>query len=197
MPRATGSQPLPRPSDLNEERGRPPCRTPVWVTMTSGRGEGGRDHMLEWTMAIGVADRATEQGRAGPTVVRATVHGTVPSSIGPRYIAPVRLQPRCNPRTIRGARAGRSGLRRVSTVTVVCVASASRSAGRLQPPPPGRSRRPRGGRALRPLLAPSRRRLRSTGTRRNVNAEFCLQGLFDSNHAAAASIRAAGNLTRG
>lgn len=169
----------------------------MWVTMTSGRGEGGRDHMLEWTMASGVADRATEQGRAGPTVVRATVHGTVPSSIGPRYIAPVRLQPRCNPRTIRGARAraGRSGLRRVSTVTVVCVASASRSAGRLQPPPPGRSARVARGRALcwrRAAVASVRQ---ESGPRRNVNAEFRLQGLFDSHHAAAASIRAAGNLT--
>ena len=34
-----------------------------------------------------------------------------------------------------------------------------------------------------------------SGPRRNVNAEFRLQGLFDSHHAAAASIRAAGNLT--
>ena len=109
---------------------------------------------------------------------RATVHcaGSIATSVQSAY----------NPRRAR-ARAGRSGLRRVSTVTVVCVASASRSAGRLQPPPPGRS-------AWRALLASPPVRQES-GPRRNVNAEFRLQGLFDSHHAAAASIRAAGNLT--
>ena len=116
---------------------------------------------------------------------RATVHcaGSIATSVQSAY----------NPRR---ARAGRSGLRRVSTVTVVCVASASRSAGRLQPPPPRAA--PRGARCWRPRAAvglgvASVRQ--ESGPRRNVNAEFRLQGLFDSHHAAAASIRAAGNLT--
>ena len=117
---------------------------------------------------------------------RATVHcaGSIATSVQSAY----------NPRRARGPVGSPSGEHRDCRVRrfgkPVRRSAPASTAGPLAPS----AWRPR---ALRPLLAPSRRRLRSTGTRRNVNAEFCLQGLFDSNHAAAASIRAAGNLTRG